>query len=130
MGNAGALPPDLSLIVKARHGHEDYVYSLLTGFGQTPPASETIAQGMNYNPWFPGHQIAMPPPLHDGAVTFADGTPNTTEQMAKDVAQFLAWAAEPKMEARKQTGIRVILFLAVFAGVMYGVKRRIWKKLH
>jgi len=128
--NGGALPPDLSLIIKARKGHEDYVYSLLTGFGQTPPADEKIAKGMNYNPYFPGHQIAMPPPLTDGAVTFADGTPSTVDEEAKNVVQFLAWAAEPKLEIRKQTGLKVVLFLVVFAGVMYSVKRRIWSKLH
>jgi ubiquinol-cytochrome c reductase cytochrome c1 subunit len=128
--NNGALPPDLSLIVKAREGHEDYIYSILTGFGQTPPASETMGQNMNYNPYFAGHQIAMPPPLMDNAVTYADGTPTTVDQEAKDVTQFLAWASEPKMEVRKQTGVKVILFLVVFAFVMYRVKRRIWKKMH
>lgn len=128
--NHGALPPDLSLIVKARKGHESYVYSLLTGFGQTPPADEKIAKGMYYNPYFPGHQIAMPPPLTADAVTYADGTKATVEQEARDVAQFLTWASEPKMEVRKQTGLKVILFLIVFAGVMYGVKRKVWSKLH
>ncbi len=128
--NNGALPPDLSLIVKARHGGESYVYSLLTGFGQTPAADEKIAAGMNYNPYFPGHQIAMPAPLVDGAVTYADGTNATVEQEARDVAQFLTWAAEPKMEARKQMGVRVILFLVILAVVMYFLKRSIWKKLH
>ena len=128
--NNGALPPDLSLIVKARQGHEDYVYSLLTGFGRNPPAGETIAKGMNYNPYFPGHQIAMPPPLMEGAVTFADGTKATIEQEARDVAQFLTWASEPKMEIRKQTGVAVILFLSVFAFVMYRLKRSVWKDLH
>jgi ubiquinol-cytochrome c reductase cytochrome c1 subunit len=127
--NNGALPPDLSLIIKAREGHEDYVYSILTGFGQTPPADETIAKGMNYNPYFAGHQIAMPPPLHEGAVSFADGTPATVEQMAKDVVQFLAWASEPHLEERHETGIKVVLFLVVFAGVMYKVKKRVWKKV-
>jgi ubiquinol-cytochrome c reductase cytochrome c1 subunit len=126
--NNGALPPDLSLIVKARAGHESYVYSILTGFGQTPPADEKIASGLNYNPYFAGHQIAMPQPLHGDDVTYADGTPATVEQEAKDVAQFLTWASEPKMEVRKQTGIKAILFLVVFAFVMYRVKRRIWKK--
>jgi len=129
-GNGGALPPDLSLIVKARHGHEDYVYSILTGFGQTPPAEEKIAAGMNYNPYFPGHQIAMPAPLQDNSVTYDDGTKATVAQEASDVVQFLTWAGEPKMEVRKQYGARVILFLLVFAGVMYGLKRSIWKKLH
>ena len=128
--NKGALPPDLSLIIKARKGHEDYVYSLLTGFGQTPPAGETIAAGMNYNPYFPGHQIAMPPPLTDGAVTYADGTNASVAQEAADVTQFLAWASEPTLEVRKQTGLKVLIFLVVFAGVLYGVKKRIWNRLH
>ncbi len=128
--NGGGLPPDLSLIIKARHGHENYVYSLLTGFDLTPPEGETVANGMNYNPYFPGHQIAMPPPLHDDAVTYADGTKANVGQEARDVVQFLSWAAEPKMEIRKRTGLKVLLFLFVFAGVMYGVKRQIWKDIH
>jgi ubiquinol-cytochrome c reductase cytochrome c1 subunit len=128
--NHGALPPDLSLIVKARHGGEDYIYSIITGFGKTPPADEKIASGMNYDPYFPGHQIAMPQPLVDNSVTYSDGTQATLDQEAKDVVQFLAWAAEPKLEVRKQTGFKVVLFLIVFAGVMYGVKRKVWSKLH
>lgn len=128
--NNGALPPDLSLIVKARHGHEDYVYSLLTGFGLTPSAEERMMEGMNYNPYFAGHQIAMPPPLSEGAVTYADGTPATVERMAHDVTQFLAWAGDPKMEERKRTGIKAIAFLLVFAGVMVALKRRVWRGAH
>ena len=128
--NNGALPPDLSLIVKARHGHEAYIYSLLTGFGLPPSHGEKVADGMYYNPYFPGHQIAMPPPLQADAVTYADGTPATVEQEARDVAQFLAWAAEPTMEARKQMGARVIAFLVLLAGVMYLLKRSFWSKLH
>jgi len=128
--NHGALPPDLSLIIKARHGFEDYVYSLLTGFGKPVPAGETIAKGMYYNPYFPGHQIAMPPPLSDNVVTYADGTNATVQQEAKDVVEFLTWAAEPKLEARKRMGVKVVMFLIVFAFVMYGVKRRVWSKLH
>ena len=127
--NRGALPPDLSLIVKARHGNESYIYSILTGFGQTPPAGETMQPGMNYNPYFPGHQIAMPPPLTDGAVTYGDGTNASVAQEAKDVAQFLAWASEPSMEQRKQTGAKVILFLAAFAAVLYGVKKKVWSRI-
>ena len=127
--NKGALPPDLSLIIKARHGGEDYVYSLLTGFGQAVPASETMMAGMNYNPYFPGHQIAMPAPLHDDAVTYTDGTKATIAQEAKDVAQFLTWAAEPKMEIRKQTGLKVIIFLIAFAAILYAVKRKVWSNL-
>ncbi len=83
---------------------------------------------MNYNPYFAGHQIAMPAPLTDNAVAYADGTNATIEQEAKDVTQFLAWAAEPHMEARKQTGVKVIIFLVAFAFVMRRVKKRIWKK--
>jgi len=128
--NGGALPPDLSLIIKARAGHEDYVYSLLTGFGQSPEAGETVMPGMNYNPYFPGHQIAMPPPLTEGAVTYADGTKATVEQEARDVTQFLTWAAEPQMEARKQTGVKAFLFLLALAVVLYGVKRGVWRDLH
>ena len=128
--NGGALPPDLSLIIKARHGHEDYVYSLLTGFGETPPAGEKIASGMNYNPYFQGHQIAMPQPLRDDAVTYADKTKATTAQEAEDVVTFLAWAGEPKLEARKETGTKAVIFLVVMAFVLYNVKRRIWSKLH
>ena len=128
--NNGALPPDLSLIVKARHGHADYIYSLLTGFGLAPSHGEKVADGLYYNPYFPGHQIAMPSPLQADAVTYADGTPASVEQEARDVTQFLAWAAEPEMEARKQTGARVIVFLVLLAGVMYLLKRSFWRKLH
>jgi ubiquinol-cytochrome c reductase cytochrome c1 subunit len=128
--NRGALPPDLSLIIKARKGHEDYVYSILTGYDQTPPADEKIATGMNYNPYYPGHQIAMPKMLNDDSVTYADGTKATADQEARDVVQFLAWAAEPKLEVRNRMGFKVVLFLLVFAGVIYGVKRKIWSKLH
>jgi ubiquinol-cytochrome c reductase cytochrome c1 subunit len=126
--NNGALPPDLSLIIKARAGHENYVYSLLTGYGP-PPAGEKIPEGMYYNPYFPGHQISMLQPLTDGILTYTDGTPATVEQMAKDVVQFLAWAAEPNLEERHRTGVKVLLFLIVFAVLMYLVKRKIWEKL-
>jgi ubiquinol-cytochrome c reductase cytochrome c1 subunit len=126
----GALPPDLSLIVKAREGHENYVYSILTGFGQQPPPNEKMARGMNYNPYFPRHQIAMPPPLSNGSVTYADGTSNTIEQEAHDVVTFLTWAAEPKMEERKRTGFNVILFLLAFSTLLYFTYRRIWHGEH
>jgi ubiquinol-cytochrome c reductase cytochrome c1 subunit len=128
--NGGALPPDLSLIVKARHGGENYVYSLLTNFGHTPPADMKIMPGMNYNPVFPGGQIAMPPPLVEGGVAYNDDTQATVPQMAKDVATFLAWASEPHMEQRKRVGIRVMLFLLVIAGVFYAAKRELWRDIH
>ncbi len=128
--NNGAYPVDMSLIVKARHGGENYIYSLLTGYGE-PPADMKMGQGMNYNPYFSGGQIAMAAPIvADGQVTYADGTNATVDQMARDVSQFLTWASEPHMEARKQTGVKVILFLFVFAGIMYAAKRRLWRDVH
>jgi ubiquinol-cytochrome c reductase cytochrome c1 subunit len=123
--NNGALPPDLSLIVKARHQGEDYIHALLTGYG-TPPACADMMPGMNWNNFFPGHQIAMAPPLTDNRVTYADGTPATLDQEARDVAQFLAWASEPRMEQRKATGLKVLLFMVAFALIMGVAKRRVW----
>ena len=128
--NNGALPPDLSLIVKAREGHQDYVYSILTGFGQTPPANETVAKGLYYNPYFPRHQIAMPPPLTNGSVTFADGTPNTVDQEAHDIATFLTWASEPTMDTRKQTGFTVMLYLIGLTVLLFLSYRQIWHGHH
>jgi ubiquinol-cytochrome c reductase cytochrome c1 subunit len=127
--NNGALPPDLSLIVKARKGGADYVYGVLTGFVQ-PPAGVTVAEGMYYNAIFPGHQIAMPPPLSDGAVTFADGTEASVHQMAHDVVTFLAWAAEPELDARKKMGVKTILFLIALTAMAYAVKRKVWAEVH
>jgi len=127
--NNGAYPADLSLIVKARAGGADYIYALLTGYG-TAPGDMTMASGMNYNKYFPGHQIAMPAPLNsDGQVSYADGTKASIDQMAHDVTTFLAWAAEPEMEDRKRTGIRVILFLAVLSGLFYLSKCKLWSRL-
>jgi ubiquinol-cytochrome c reductase cytochrome c1 subunit len=128
--NNGALPPDLSLIVKARAGHANYIYSIITGFGQKPPAGEKMASGMLYNPYFPGHQIAMPPPLVDGSVTYMDGTQATVDQEARDVVSFLAWASEPKMEERKRTGFNVMIFLFLLTGLLYGSYQRVWHGKH
>jgi len=130
VANNGALPPDLSVIVKAREGGPQYVYSILTGFGQKPPANEAMADNMNYNPYFPGHQIAMPPPLSDGIVTYADGTPATVANMAHDVVTFLAWTAEPKMEERKRVGFGTVIYLLAFSGLLYLAYRRIWHGKH
>lgn len=127
--NNGAYPPDLSLIVKARKGGENYIYSILTGYTD-PPAGVELREGMNYNAYFPGHQIAMPPPLSDGQVTYPDGTNASVDQMARDVVSFLAWAAEPTLEARKRLGVKVMLFLAVFSVVLYAAKRKIWAEAH
>ncbi len=127
--NNGALPPDLSLIVKARVGGPDYVYGILTGY-EDAPAGTDLAPGQHWNKVMAGNKIAMPPPLIEGAVAYEDSTPTTVDQYAHDVTHFLAWAAEPEMEVRKQTGIKVVLFLLVFAGIMYAVKRKIWSKVH
>ena len=123
--NNGALPPDLSLITKARVGGADYVYGLLTGY-EEPPEGVELGAGQHYNTVMPGNKIAMAPPLSDDIVAYEDDTDTTKEQYARDVAQFLTWAAEPEMEQRKRMGIKVILFLLVFAGVMYKVKKKIW----
>ncbi|MCH8154299.1 MAG: cytochrome c1 [Proteobacteria bacterium] len=127
--NNGAVPPDLSLIVKARTGGADYVHGLLTGYAE-PPEGLEILEGQNYNLYFPGNVTAMAPPLFEDAVEYGDGTPATVEQMATDVATFLAWTAEPEMEERKSMGIGVMLFLLVFTGVLYAVKRKVWADLH
>ena len=126
--NNGALPPDLSLIAKAREGGADYVYAILNGFVQ-PPANFNVMPGMYYNAYFPGHQIKMPPPLNPDQVTFADKTPATVPQMSHDVASFLMWAAEPNLEQRHRTGFKVVLFLLVTTGIFYAVKRKIWSRI-
>jgi ubiquinol-cytochrome c reductase cytochrome c1 subunit len=128
--NNGALPADLSLIAKARKGGPDYIHAILTGYTQAPAGKELLP-GQHWNKYMSGNIIAMPAPLIDGQVAYEDtNTPQTVDQYAKDVAHFLEWAAEPKMEVRKQTGLKAFLFLLVFTGVAYGVKRKIWSSLH
>ena len=142
--NGGALPPDLSVIIKARHHGPQYVYSILTGYRQ-PPAGLKVGPGQHYNAYFPGdltpfwsgsHDkvppggfIAMNPPLADGTVTFDDGTPSTRSQQAKDVVTFLSWASEPKMEERKAFGLGAMIYLLIFAGLLYVSYRKIWKNV-
>ncbi|MCE2730908.1 MAG: cytochrome c1 [Alphaproteobacteria bacterium] len=126
--NNGAYPVDLSLIIKARHDGPNYVFSLLSGY-QEAPADIKLMPGLYYNPYFEGGQIAMPPPLTQGQVTFSDNTPATVEQMAKDVVVFLQWAAEPEMEHRKSIGLKVMIFLLVFTVFFYMAKKKIWKNL-
>ena len=130
VANNGALPPDLSLIVEARKGGADYVYGVLTGYRETPPEGFQLQEGMYYNEYFPGHQIAMPPPLSDDGVTYEDGTQATLSQQAKDVTAFLAWAAEPNLEHSKRLGISVLLFVLVLTGMLYALKRHIWSDVH
>jgi ubiquinol-cytochrome c reductase cytochrome b/c1 subunit len=128
--NNGALPPDLSVIVKAREGGPNYVFSILTGFGKTPPAGFHVLDGKYYNPWFAGRNISMPPPLTDGSVTYADGTKATVEQEAQDVVAFLEWSAEPKMDERKQIGFGAMIFLIFLSGLAYLAYRRLWRDMH
>jgi len=128
--NNGALPPDLSLIVKAREGGARYVYSILTGFGQKPPAGFKVMANKYYNPYFAGWNISMPPPLSEGAVTFSDGTTATVDQEAHDVVTFLSWAAEPKMEERKRLGFGVMAFMLLLSGLLFLSYRRVWKDQH
>jgi len=127
--NNGAYPPDLSLITKARKNGANYLYALLTGY-EDPPDGVEVMLGMSYNAYFPGSQIAMPQLLYDDGTVYADGTLATADQQARDVVNFLQWAAEPHMEERKRMGVKVIIYLVVFAAVMYAFKRRIWSKLH
>ncbi|MBI1778080.1 MAG: cytochrome c1 [Proteobacteria bacterium] len=127
--NNGALPPDLSKIVSARPGGPDYLFAILTGYGE-PPAEVKLLEGMNYNAVFPGHQIAMPPPLNEGSVTFQDGTPATVAEEARDVTTFLTWASEPILEQRKQLGWKVMLYLLILTGMLYATKRKVWADIH
>jgi ubiquinol-cytochrome c reductase cytochrome c1 subunit len=126
--NNGAYPPDLSLIVKARDDGANYLFSLLTGYAEAP-SDFKLMTGLYYNPYFPGGQIAMPPPLTEDQVTYMDGTKSSVEQMAHDVTVFLQWTAEPEMEHRKSMGLKVMIFLVFFTIFFYISKRTIWQKL-
>lgn len=141
-GNNSAVPPDLSVITKARHDGVNYVYSLLVGYA-APPAGLTAAETQHYNPYFPGDLTpfwtgdpdhvpvggftAMPPPLANGKVEFDDGTPSTIENQAKAVAAFLNWAAEPRQFERKQTGLAVMIYLILLSVLVYASYRRVWR---
>lgn len=130
----GAYPPDLSLIKKARANGADYVAGLLAGYTEPPEyfikKNGELLEGQHYNKYMPGHVIAMAAPLSDGMIAYEDGTPETVEQYSKDVSHFLAWAAEPEMEERKRKGVQVLIFLAVFGFIMYGIKKKIWADVH
>jgi ubiquinol-cytochrome c reductase cytochrome c1 subunit len=146
---AGAYPPDMSVLAKAR-GYPrgfptflfdaipgfsyqeqgvDYMVALLGGYRDPPPAGVTLTPGQYYNVYMPGRRTGMPPPLSDGAVTYDDGAPQTAEQYAKDVSAFLMWSAEPHLDDRKSVGLRVLAFLLVFAGLLYFTKRKIWAQV-
>jgi cytochrome c1 len=142
------VPPDFSVLAKAR-GYErgfpwfifdmftqfqehgvDYIHALMIGYKEKPPAGVTLPQGSFYNEYFPGHAIAMPPPLSDKRVDYTDGSPTTVDQYAKDVAAFMMWAAEPHLEARKRIGFQVMIFLLVLSGLLYFTKKKVWAAAH
>jgi len=146
----GTVPPDMSVLAKARtyergfpgflldalpyfsyqeHG-VDYVVALLKGYKDKPPQGVTVPAGGSYNEFFPGHSIAMPPPLTDGRVEYTDGSPATLDQYAKDVAAFMMWAAEPHLDTRKRVGFQVMIFLAIFGLLMYFTKKKVWADVH
>ena len=127
--NNGSYPPDLSLIVKARAGGADYLYSLLNGYKEFPDDFEA-SEGMYYNEYYPGKQIAMPSPIMDDIVEYNDGTDATHVQIARDVTSFLAWAAEPELEERKSLGVKTLFFLILLTIMLLGVKRKIWKDVN
>jgi ubiquinol-cytochrome c reductase cytochrome b/c1 subunit len=145
--NNGAYPPDLSVIAKARTYERgfprflmdvvtqyqeqgvDYLAALLKGY-ENAPAGMQMAPGMMYNKYFPGHGIAMPPPVSEGQVVYDDGMPGTIDQYARDVSAFLAWTAEPHLEARKRVGFQVVIFLLVLSGLLYFTKKRVWHDVH
>jgi ubiquinol-cytochrome c reductase cytochrome b/c1 subunit len=142
------VPPDMSVLAKAR-GYErgfpwfifdmftqfqehgvDYIHALMTGYKEKPPAGFTLPQGSFYNEYFPGHAIAMPPPLSDKRIDYTDGSPTTVDQFSKDVSAVMMWAAEPHMEARKRIGFQVMIFLIVLAGLLYFTKKKVWADAH
>jgi len=147
--NGGTAPPDMSTLAKARSYSRgfplfivdlftqyqeegpDYIAAILKGYKDPPPAGATVPPGGHYNEYFPGHNIAMPPPLAtDGQVKYDDGSPETLEQYSKDIAAFLMWAAEPHMVARKRIGFQVIIFLLVLSGLLYFTKKKVWSDVH
>jgi ubiquinol-cytochrome c reductase cytochrome c1 subunit len=126
--NGGAYPPDMSVLVKARKGGADYVYSLLLGY-ENPPADMELDDGVYYNKFMYGNKIKMSAPLSDGLIEYSDGTKATTEQMAKDVVSFLAWSAEPHLETRHKTGFRVIIYLIILTILVYLSMKKIWSRV-
>ena len=142
------VPPDMSVLAKARSYSRgfplflvdiftqfqeqgpDYIHALMTGYKDKAPEGFTLPAGGFYNEYFPGHSIAMPPPLSDKRVDYTDGSPTTVDQYGKDIAAFLMWAAEPKMEARKRIGFQVMIFLIVLAGLLYFTKKKVWAAVH
>jgi cytochrome c1 len=144
----GVAPPDMSTLAKARTYQRgfpwfvfdmitqyqeqgpDYIAAIVQGFKDPPPKGFELPPGGHYNEYFPGHNIAMPPPLQDGQVTYDDGSPQTVAQYSKDVSAYLMWAAEPHLVQRKRIGFQVMIFLIVFAGLLYFTKKKVWSAVH
>ena len=126
--NGGAYPPDMSVLVKARKGGSDYIYSVLMGY-EDPPAGFELEDGVYYNKYMDGKKIKMSNPLSEGIVTYSDGTAATEAQMAKDVTTFLTWTAEPHLETRHKMGVKVLIFLTIFSLLVYLSMKRIWSRI-
>ena len=128
VSNGGAYPPDMSVLVKARSGGADYIYSLLLGYDE-PPSNIQLDDGVYYNTYMPGNKIMMPNPLSEDLIEYNDGTKATNEQMAKDVVTFLAWAAEPHLEARHRIGFKAIVYLIILTLLAYFSMKRLWSRI-
>ena len=126
--NGGAYPPDMSVLVKARGGGVDYIYSLLQGY-EDPPPGMILDEGVYYNKFMYGNKIKMPKPLEDDQIVYTDGTSATEEQMAKDVVTFLMWSAEPHLEARHKMGFRAIIYLIILTVLVYFSMKKIWSRV-
>ena len=126
--NGGAYPPDMSVLVKARGGGENYIYSLLQGY-EDPPVGITLDEGVYYNKYMYGNKIKMANQLSDGLVEYADGTESTVEQMSKDITTFLMWTAEPHLEARHRMGFKAIVYLIILTILVYFSMKRIWSRV-
>ncbi len=128
VSNGGAYPPDFSVLVKARSGGANYIYSVLLGY-EDPPSDISLDDGVYYNRYMYGNKIKMPKPLSNDLVTYSDNTPATEEQMAKDVVTFLAWAAEPHLEARHKIGFRAIIYLFIITALVYFSMKKLWSRI-
>ncbi len=126
--NGGAYPPDMSVLVKARGGGVDYIYSLLQGYEEAP-SGMILDDGVHYNKYMYGNKIKMSAPLSDGIIEYSDGTNPSVEQMSKDVTTFLMWAAEPSLEARHQMGFKAIVYLIILTILVYFSMKRIWSRV-
>ncbi len=150
VANGGGLPPDLSVMAKARgvkrgfpwfmfeaipgltyqEQGPDYIVALMKGYQDDAPKGQKLDSGQNWNDFFPGNKIMMPKPLNDGQVTYTDGSPQTIDQYSRDVSAYLMWMAEPNLEIRKKTGFRVLFVLFILAGLLYATKKRVWANVH